>query len=166
MNASVPPGRPHWRPSFLARVPGHQIADDLCHVTALRVAAHGVKECPPQSRLEPEGVTRVALRRHSLPFGCRDTRNHTTGLRCRATRSTLGVMTPNGPRSRLAAIPHKQASDVRFVDVPSRNGLIAYKNAVVTTACGQEQPTTMTTRRDDLVRCTDCKAATLNLEQQ
>jgi hypothetical protein len=62
-------------------------------------------------------------------------------------------------RRRLEDIPHKQAGDVRVVDVPARQGVIAHKDYLVPTACGQEIPTTLVTRSDDRVRCTGCKAA-------
>lgn len=62
-------------------------------------------------------------------------------------------------RRRLADTPHRQASEVRITDVPAQHGAIAHKNYMVTTACGQEMPTTLVTRRDDWVRCPDCRAA-------
>ena len=62
-------------------------------------------------------------------------------------------------RRRLAEIPHKQASEVRVVDVPAQHGLIAHQDYLVTTACGDEKPTTLTTRRDDQVHCARCLAA-------
>lgn len=61
-------------------------------------------------------------------------------------------------RDRLAAIPHRQASEVRTVAVPARLGVMAHNDYLVTTACGQEMPTTLVTRRDDKVRCPDCRA--------
>lgn len=60
---------------------------------------------------------------------------------------------------RLQRIPHMQASDVRTVDVPAQHGVIAHRNFLVTTACGEEMPTTLVTRRRDKVRCPDCLAA-------
>jgi hypothetical protein len=62
-------------------------------------------------------------------------------------------------RRRLAEIPHKQASEIRITNVPAANGIIAHTLDQVTTACGEEKPTTLVTRRDDLVRCERCKAA-------
>jgi hypothetical protein len=61
-------------------------------------------------------------------------------------------------RRRLAEIPHKQASEVRTVDVPAAHGINAHRLYLVTTACGEEKPTTLTTRLDDRVRCERCKA--------
>ena len=57
--------------------------------------------------------------------------------------------------------PHKQVSDVGWVNVPAqpRYGVGAHRDPVVTTACGREVATTLATRRDDLVRCPNCLAA-------
>jgi hypothetical protein len=62
-------------------------------------------------------------------------------------------------RRRRAEIPHKQASEVRTVEVPAKPGVLAHKDFLVTTACGEEMPTTLVTRQDDRVRCERCKAA-------
>src|SRR5712691_9544415 len=62
-------------------------------------------------------------------------------------------------RQRLAAIPHKQASDIRWADVPAQPGVGAHRDPVVTTACGQEIATTLVTRTNSRVRCPDCRAA-------
>jgi hypothetical protein len=48
---------------------------------------------------------------------------------------------------------------VRVVDVPAAHGVGAHRDYLVTTACGEEKPTTLVTRRDDLVCCPDCVAA-------
>lgn len=61
-------------------------------------------------------------------------------------------------RERLRSIPHIRASEVTVVDVPPQNGLIGYRDFRVTTACGEELTTTLTTRRADRVRCEKCKA--------
>lgn len=70
-------------------------------------------------------------------------------------------MTEQTPRHRrpLDDIPHMQASEIRWNDVPAQHGLPAHRNAVVTTACGREKTTTLVTRRAEQVRCIDCKAA-------
>jgi hypothetical protein len=57
----------------------------------------------------------------------------------------------------MAAIPHRQASDVRTVNVPARRDVMAHKDYFVTTACGQEMPSTLVTRDDARVRCSCCK---------
>ena len=64
-------------------------------------------------------------------------------------------ITDQAPRRRrpIEDIPHKQASDVRVVDVPARAGVMAHKDYLVTTACGEEMATTLVTTRDDKVRC-------------
>ena len=60
--------------------------------------------------------------------------------------------------SRASAIPHKQVSGLTWVAVPAQHGIGAYRKAMVTTACGQEVVTTLATRRDDRVRCPECRA--------
>ena len=56
-------------------------------------------------------------------------------------------------------IPHKQASEVFTLDVPAQPGVMAHRDYLVITACGQEVATTLVTRRDDKVRCPRCRAA-------
>jgi hypothetical protein len=70
-------------------------------------------------------------------------------------------MAVDQPRRRrpLDDIPHKRASDVRVVDVPAQHGIVAHKNYLVTTACGQEITTTLVSLDDERVRCAACKAA-------
>lgn len=63
------------------------------------------------------------------------------------------------PRRRLASIPHKQVGDLRVVDVPAGRGIMAHKDYLASTACGEEIAATLVTTRDEHVRCAACKAA-------
>jgi hypothetical protein len=60
-------------------------------------------------------------------------------------------------RWRLAAIPHMQVGEPRIVDVPAQHGVMAHKNYLATTACGEEKSNTLVTREADGVRCPDCR---------
>ena len=62
-------------------------------------------------------------------------------------------------RMRAAIGPHKQVSKVRVVEAPAQPGVAAHRDHLVDTACGREITTTLTTLRDDLVRCPNCLAA-------
>jgi len=59
---------------------------------------------------------------------------------------------------RLAKIPHKRASETRFA-LTVQPGIAPFRQAWVTTVCGQEIVATLVTSRDDRVRCPECKAA-------
>lgn len=59
-------------------------------------------------------------------------------------------------------MPHMQVGETRTVDAPAQRGIIAHKDYLATTACGEEKPTVLVTRRADLVRCPDCKTAMAN----
>lgn len=61
--------------------------------------------------------------------------------------------------ARLAKIPHKRASDTRYIPTV-QPGMAPFRQPMVTTACGQEIVATLVTSRDDRVRCPECKAAT------
>jgi hypothetical protein len=76
-------------------------------------------------------------------------------------RSRASVTIPAGTMQRPVrlAYPHRQASEVTFADMPGQPGVSAFREAVVTTACGIEITTTLTTRSDDRVRCPDCLTA-------
>jgi hypothetical protein len=66
-------------------------------------------------------------------------------------------MTAPRQRRPVEDIPHMQVSEVFTLDVPARPGVAAHRDYLVLTACGREVATTLVTRRDDKVRCVDCK---------
>lgn len=64
------------------------------------------------------------------------------------------------PRRRaIYDIPHKQASEIRWVDVPAQPGVGAHRDPLVTTTCGDEMAATLVTRINRMVKCPDCRLA-------
>jgi hypothetical protein len=66
--------------------------------------------------------------------------------------------------SRRLVFPHKQVGELAVVDVQAAHGVMAHRNFIASTACGREVSSTLVTRRDALVRCEACKAATPDAE--
>lgn len=70
-------------------------------------------------------------------------------------------MTAESRRERMARKigPHAEVSRRQEI-VPAAHGIAQHMRVMVTTACGREVPSTLTTRTADRVRCPDCQTVT------